>query len=132
LVEVKKCYAYNPPVLIPLEVVDIACAEVLVGVGVVGDGATFIGTLLVVGSGVEVAGDVVGVRVEVAEVVVGVGVEVAGVVVGVGAEAVEYDEGSSSQSPSSLPPVDTGSPLLHVIPAGIWHSEGSESTLSLA
>lgn len=110
MVEVKKCYAYNPPVLILLDVVDIACAEVLVGVGVVGDGATFIGTLLVVGSGVEVAG-----------VVVGVGVEVAEGVVEVGVEAVEYDEGSSSQSPSSLPPVDTGSPLLHVIPAGIWH-----------
>jgi len=48
-----------------------------------------------------------------------------------GAEAVGVDEGPSPQ-PSSLPPVDTSSPLLQVEPEGIWHSEGRALTLSLA
>jgi hypothetical protein len=90
-----------------LEAVGVACWEVEEVLGVVGEGATLTGALVVAGSGVEVAGSGVGV----------VGLPV----VGVGVEAVGVDEGSSSQSPSSLPPVGTGSPLLHVTPAGIWH-----------
>ena len=79
-----------------LEVVGVAFEEVEVVVEVLGAGATLTGTLVVVDTGV----------IEELELLV------------VGVEAVGVDEGSSSQSPSALPPV---SPLLHATAAEVWH-----------
>jgi len=81
---------------------------------VVGAGATFTGTELLLGVGVGVDFSVV-----LLEVYAGVDFTAALLEEDVGAEAVGVDEGSSQ--PLSVLATDTSTPLLQETPVGIWH-----------
>jgi hypothetical protein len=101
---------------------------------VVGEGATFTGTelLLEVGAGVDFTEVLLeeGAGVDFTEVLLeDAGVDFTEVPL-VEDARVEADEGSSQ--PSSLLPVDTSTPLLQVTSEGIWHSAGRALALWLA
>lgn len=83
---------------------------------VVGAGATFTGTELLLGVGVGVGVDF---TVVLLEEYAGVDFTAALLEEDVGAEDVGVDEGSSQ--PSSVVATDTSTPLLQETPVGIWH-----------